>query len=249
MVSFVAEISDSILREIATKIAGDIVLSQNPGKAMKRWRETFRISQIEIAQKMKVSSSVISDYESGRRKSPGARFIKKFVNSLIEVDIERGREVLSNLLRIILGGSKLYEAVIDMREFLKPISVEDFCGKINAEIVVSAGAESALLYGYTVVDSIKLVLEVPSYEYIRLYGATTQRAAIFTRVTFGRSPMVAIKAMQAGMGGLRPALVVMHGPTRMDRLAETIAKKEGIPLAISRVSSVEELLELLKKIR
>ncbi len=243
-----AEIADSILREIAAKIAGDIVLSPNPGKAMKRWRETFRISQIEIAQKMKVSSSVISDYESGRRKSPGARFIKKFVNSLIEVDLERGREVLPSLLRIILGGSKLYEAVIDMREFLKPIPIGDFCNRIKAELVVSAGAESTLIFGYTVVDSIKLVLEVPSYEYIRLYGATTQRAAIFTRVTFGRSPMVAIKAMQAGMGGLRPALVVMHGPTRTDRLAEIIAKKEGIPLAISRASSVEELLELLKKI-
>ena len=243
-----AEISDSIVREIAVKIAGDIILSSNPGKVMKRWRETFRISQIEIAQKMRVSSSVISDYESGRRKSPGAKFVKNFVNSLIEVDMERGREVLSNLLRIILGGSKLYKAVIDMREFSKPIAIADFCEKINADLIVSVGSESTLIYGYTVVDSIKLVIEVPSYEYVRLYGTTTQRAAIFTKVTYGRSPMVAIKAMQAGMGGLHPALVVMHGPTRVDRLAKVIATKEGIPLALSRAGSVEELLEYLKKI-
>ena len=239
---------DPVLREVAVRIAGDIVLSANPGRAMKRWREMFGVSQIELARKMRVSASVISDYESGRRRSPGSMFVRKFVDSLIEIDVERGKEVLSSLIRIALGGGRIREAVLDMREFSRPVSVSEFCEKVRAELVVSAGKESALLYGYTVVDSIRLVVEVPSYEYVRLYGATTQRAAVFTRVTHGRGPMIAIKAMQAGMGGLAPALVVIHGPSRVDRLGEIIASREGIPLALSRAESVEELVELLRSV-
>ncbi|OYT31853.1 MAG: transcriptional regulator, partial [Thermofilum sp. ex4484_79] len=104
------------------------------------------------------------------------------------------------------------------------------------------------IFGYTVVDSIKLVLDVPSYDYVKLYGATTQRAAIFTKVYYGRSPLVAVKAMQAGMGGLRPAIVILHGLKKIDQLGLLIAQREGVPLAISKIEDVEELVERLRKI-
>ncbi len=52
------------------------------------------------------------------------------------------------------------------------------------------------VHGYTVVDSIKLILDVPSHEYFKLYGTTTQRAAIFINVKYGRSPpLIALKSM------------------------------------------------------
>lgn len=241
--------ADPALREIFSKIAGEIITSDNPGAEMKKWREKFNLTQVELAQIMDVSASVISDYESSRRKSPGARFIKKFVKSLVLKDIERGGIVLSGLRRILLGSDFLREAVLDMREFSIPISIARFCEAIGADLIVGQACSATPLLGYTVVDSIKLVLDVPSYDYIKLYGATTQRAAIFTRVAYGRSPLVAVKAMQAGMGGLRPALVVLHGAKKVDELGLEIAKRENIPLAVSRIENIESLIDKLRNIR
>ncbi|MEM1521752.1 MAG: helix-turn-helix domain-containing protein [Thermofilaceae archaeon] len=231
-------------KEVAARIIGDVVLSPSPGKSMRKWREQFRVTQTELAEIMGVSSSVLSDYESGRRRSPGTRFLKRFVSGLIEIDERRGAPTLRSLSLLMIGSSKLREAVLDMREFDEPIASKDFCERIGAELIVGTGKE--LLLGYTVVDSVKLVVEVPAVEYIRLYGATTQRAAIFTGVTLGRSPIVAVKAMQAGMGGLKPALVVMHGVKKVDRLAVEIARRENIPLAVCMVESVEELIKTLR---
>lgn len=242
-------LTDPSLREVASKIAGEIIISENPGLEMRKWRERFGLTQVEVAAQMGVSASVLSDYESGRRKSPGSRFIARFVKSLILKDIEKGGIVLSGLRRILLGSDLLREAVIDMREFSIPISIGRFCEAIEADLIVGSAFVSTPLLGYTVVDSIKLVLDVPSYDYIKLYGATTQRAAIFTRVAYGRSPMVAVKSMQAGMGGLRPALVVLHGVRKVDELGLEIAKRENIPLAVTRVEDLNELINKLRAIK
>jgi len=233
-------------REVAARIIGDIVLSPSPGRALRKWREQFRVSQVELAEAMGVSASVISDYESGRRRSPGTRFLRKFVRSLVELDVRRGGHTLRALSLLMVGSDKLREAVLDMREFEEPVESRVFCEHIGADLVVGSGREPVL--GYTVVDSLKLVVEVPAVDYVRLYGMTTQRAAVFTGVTIGRSPMVAIKAMQAGLGGLRPALVVMHGVKEPDKLAIVIAEREGIPLAVCRLESVEELLAALRRL-
>ncbi len=236
------------IKEVAIRIAGDIILSPNPGKAMRKWRDVFGIPQTELAAFIGVSASVISDYESGRRKSPGSRFVKKFVYGLIRKDLERGGRVVWGLSRIILGSDQLREAILDIREFSTPVTIGEFCRAAKAVLLVGEEAADQPLLGYTVVDSIKLVLDVPSHDYLRLYGATTQRAAVFTKVSLGRSPLVAIKAMQAGTGGLRPALVVLHGPEEPDRLGVEIAKREGIPLALSKASSIEELINSLRSL-
>lgn len=241
--------SDLSLREVASKIAGEIIMSDNPGAEMRKWREKFGLTQVEVAAHMGVSASVLSDYESGRRKSPGSRFVARFVKSLILKDIERGGIVLSGLRRILLGSDLLREAVIDMREFSVPLSIARFCEAIEADLIVGTAFISTPILGYTLVDSIKLVLDVPSYDYIKLYGATTQRAAIFTRVAYGRSPMVAVKSMQAGMGGLRPALVVLHGVRKVDELGLEIAKRENIPLAVTRIEDLNELINKLRAIK
>src|SRR6266566_2354765 len=53
------------------KIAGEIALSDQPGKTMRKWREELHISQTDLANHMRVSPSVISDYEAGRRDAGG----------------------------------------------------------------------------------------------------------------------------------------------------------------------------------
>ena len=45
------------------EIAGEIVLSDDPGATMKKWREIFGISQVELARHLSITVSTISDYE------------------------------------------------------------------------------------------------------------------------------------------------------------------------------------------
>ena len=81
---------------MARKIAGEIILSKESGVAMKKWRELFAVSQNRLSEKMLLSPSVISDYESGRRKKPGTLFVKRFVWALLAIDRERGGSFLQN---------------------------------------------------------------------------------------------------------------------------------------------------------
>ena len=79
---------------LAEKIAGEITLSPDPGKTIRKWREIFEISQVELAKALDISPSVLSDYESGRRKSPRIKSVKKIVEALFKIDEERGGKVL-----------------------------------------------------------------------------------------------------------------------------------------------------------
>jgi len=243
-------LDSSTKREIAIRIAGDIVLSDNVGEAMRLWRERFGFTQAQVARKMSVSSSVISDYESGRRKSPGVNLIRRYVMALIEIDEERGSRVTSMLSRLLSGSEMLKEAILDMREFTKPISIGDFCRLIGAVLLTCKHSSSQPILGYTLVDGLKVLIDVPAYDYLRLYGHTTQRAAIFTNVSRGRSPIVAIKSMQAGAGGIRPSLVVLHGISEkeIDPIAIKVAEKERLPLATVSDIDIEELIRRLRSI-
>src|SRR2546428_12259915 len=67
------------------KIAGEIALSDQPGKTMRKWREELRISQTVLATHMRVSPSVISDYEAGRRTSPRIKTIHRLGDAPLEI--------------------------------------------------------------------------------------------------------------------------------------------------------------------
>jgi putative transcriptional regulator len=233
-------------RRVGIHIAGDIIMSESPGEALRRWRLIFGLTQTALAARLGTSPSVVSDYESGR-KSPGSKFVKRFVETLIESDLERGGAVV-RLLEQQLLGERLWTAVLDMREFTEPVPTSKFLDAIEAKIIVSP-LPGCSVYGYTVVDGVRLVLEVPSADYLRLYGTTSQRAAIFTRVSTGRSPLVAIKSMSSVLS-IKPAIVVLHGlkPEAVDPLAVEIARREYIPLAVTGMK-LEEMLRSLKQFR
>ena len=76
----------NIKHALSEKIAGEITLSSKPGRTIRKWRNVFGINQTELAKHLKLSPSVISDYESGRRKSPGIRTIRKIIEAFIEID-------------------------------------------------------------------------------------------------------------------------------------------------------------------
>ena len=206
----------SLLRE---KIAGEITLSEAPGKTIRKWRQEFHITQTDLARHLRVSPSVISDYESGRRESPGIRTIRRLVDSILEIDARTGRRI-----------AKRYEEYSDvipsMREFPAGMRAADFLRRIEGRALTRNPNLRRTLNGYTVIDSIKAITTMDANDYSRFYGSSSERALIFTGVKFGRSPMIAIKAHP-----LKPAMVVYVQPENIDELAVKLAELENIILA------------------
>jgi len=225
---------------LAKKIAGEIVLSNEAGKTIQKWRTIFKIPQRTLAEAMGVMPSVISDYENGRRKSPGIKVIKRVVDGMIALDEKAGGKVVKEFSNFPAKAA-LSEAVLDLKEFRVPVSVKDFCKSMGATIASKEGLEGQV-YGYTVVDTHKAIVELPPADMVKLYGLTTERALIFTGTHRGRSSMVALK-----VANLKPKLVILHGTGEVDDLAKRIADSEGIPLAHIRSGSVDAVLEQLKR--
>lgn len=186
-----------MVNEFRHRIAGDITMSSNPGKTIKKWREEFGLSQHQIADTMGISHSVISDYESGRRRSPGVSVVKKMVDTFIQLDIQNGSSVISKY-----NPNFRLDCIISMDEFDVGINAKRFIDTISGTNL-NDDCIPMVIYGYTIVDSVKTILSLGSGDYLKVYGWNIDRALIFTNVHHGRSPMVAIRAHP-----LTPAMVV-----------------------------------------
>jgi putative transcriptional regulator len=232
-------VSPSVREVLARRIAGEIILSGKPGGTLRKWRELFAVSQVSLSEKMTLSSSVISDYESGRRKNPGARFIRKFVLSLLQIDEEKGSRFIREFAKLTSSPSM---AVVDLREFPIPVRVEYLCRAIQGEVVAVKDKYVKEVNGYTVVDSRKVVETLSGLEYVQLFGATTERALIFTNVDGGSLPMMIVR-----VSNLKPRVVVFHR-TKPDEHASKLAEYEQIPLIYSAAPSVEQLVKSLRKL-
>jgi putative transcriptional regulator len=227
----------------ARDIIGEIILSDNPERVLRKWRGIFGFSQKKLAEHMGITSSVISDYESGRRKSPGITVIKRYVKALLSLDAKRGGAVIKTFMPPS-GPANLSKAIIDMVEFRSGVRIDDFCRRIKAPIITKSAATDRVIYGYTIVDSVKAILELSHSQLIQLYGTTTQRALLFTGVTTGKTPLVAIK-----LTGLQPGLVVLHGIDKVNEVAMNIAEVEAIPVALCRIESIDDVMERLKGVQ
>lgn len=229
---------DYVVLSIAKRIAGDIVFSGEPSSMLRKWREYFEVSQADIARFMRVSPSVVSDYEKGRRV-PGVKFVQRYVAALLEADRARGWRRVSYLaasLGMIPG------VVIDMMEFSRPLGLDEFVEVVKGVLLTPEVRSDRLIYGYTIVDSIKTILTLSGIQYSILFGMTPERAIIFTKVQAGRSPMVAVR-----VSPVKPSVVVIHGPRgSVDPLAVEIAKRDNIPLILSLAKDVEDLKNLLR---
>jgi len=227
-----------MVEEFKQRIAGEITLSPDPGKTIRKWREEFGLSQHQLADCMGISHSVVSDYESGRRKSPGVAVIKKMVESFIKLDQEKGSPVISKYIPEF----KL-DCILASEEFPVGVDMKTFISVIGGKNLVTDQMPSKVVYGYTIVDSVKAVLSLGSEDYMKMYGWNIERALIFTNVHFGRSPMIAIRAHP-----LTPAVVVYQKPDAVDPLAIKLARLERIPLVTTDLSvdSIVEKLRVLK---
>ncbi|MDO8340169.1 MAG: helix-turn-helix domain-containing protein [Candidatus Burarchaeum sp.] len=223
--------------KLSVKIAGEIALSDTPGGTMKKWREIFGITQVQLGEYLDITPSTISDYEGNRRKSPGIGIVKRFIEALIAIDAQRGEHVAQKF-REEENSKKFFE----VHDFSSAIGAEAFAKAIDAKVIANEEMlREKKIYGYTLIDSIKVILEMPYSEFPKLYGQTSERAFIFTKVSTGRSPMVVLRVTP-----MKPSIVVLHGIQAVDKLAIKIAQKERIPLLTTKFD-LNEIGEALKK--
>lgn len=231
-----------VRQRLARRIAGEISLSDNPGRIMRKWREMFHIPQIQLAAFLDVSPSVISDYESGRRQSPGTKTIKRFVETIITLDEHHGGQVV-NAFQRLMGVEIPTNIILDISEFNQGITVKEFLDAIKGQIVAGEDQVDRKVFGYLTVDTTEALDILSSIGFLKLFEATGDRALILVNVATGKSPLVAVK------GEIKPSLFVLHGIEKIDYLAIELAKKEGVPLAISRMDTVDGMLRRLHILR
>jgi putative transcriptional regulator len=235
----VMPVAAQIRQRLARRIAGEISLSDHPGRVMRQWREMFHIPQIQLAEALGVSPSVISDYEGGRRQSPGTKTIKRFVETIITLDEENKGQVV-NAFQRLMGVEIPTSIILDIREFSRAVTAIDLLENIRGQIVAGEDTLDRDILGYVVIDTSKALDVLSSIGFLKLFESTGDRALILVNVSTGRSPLITVK------GDFKPSLFVLHGVEQLDYLVIELAKREGVPLALSRMESIEGMLRKLQ---
>jgi putative transcriptional regulator len=222
--------------DIREKIAGEVVLSPHPGRTLRKWREDFAVSQRDLAKALGTGPSVVSDYESERRTSPGAAFIRRYVDALLALDERSGSHVGQRM-----GRPAHSDGILGLREFAIAIPLTAVAHALEAKAASRVDLHRDI-HGYTVLDAPRAILSIDANRFVEVYGWTTQRALIFSNVKYGRSPMVAIRAHP-----LKPAAVIFSDPGRIDPLAVRLSEVENVPLlttALGPTAVLQRLEEL-----
>ena len=233
--------SDAPRAQLARRIAGEIALSEDPGATLRKWRTDFGVSQTALADSMGVSSSVVSDYESGRRESPGIGLVSRVVNALLDIDEGRGGGRIRQYARVVSAGFES-DIVRDIREYPTALPTSRVYDALDATEIVAGDRDT--VNGHTVINSIQAITSLSSEEFYRLYGQSTDRALVFTGVTRGESPLVALRVVTP-----TPNAVILHGldeDALWDHAAD-LAKVDGFSLAVS-TAPLEESLEELRRL-
>lgn len=210
---------EDIVKEFKERIAGEIVLSESPCITLRKWREIFNVSKLELSKILGISPSVLSDYERCRRRNPGALFIKRFVNALIEIDHKRNYRIVKRYMNLKAIEKTNY---IEIREFTQPYEIEEFCKKLDLKLLLKANNRK--IYGYTLIDSLKVIKEYNFEDFLKLFGLTSERVLIFTNVKFGRSPFIATR-----ISPIKPSLIVIVG--NVDNFGLELAQIDNISVA------------------
>ena len=228
-------------RTLAQQMAGEVVTSDDPGGTLRKWRTDFDVAQTDLADRLDVSPSVVSDYESGRRQNPGIGVVRRMVEGLLDIDEARGGGRIRQHARVLSAGFDS-EAVLDLREYPTAVPLSRFYRAVAATELVEG--RSTTIAGHTVIDSIEAITRLSSDEFYRLYGQSTNRALVFTNVTRGESPLVALRVVTP-----TPTAVVLHGidPDEVWEHAPALARAEGYSLAVTG-TDVHGMLEALRAV-
>lgn len=132
------------------------------------------------------------------------------------------------------------DVIYDIHEYAAPVSLSDFAGVIGAASL--CGPMDQAIYGYTVINSLNAILQLSSSEFNRIYGWSTERALIFTDVSTGKSPMVAIRVTP-----FKPRCVVLQGigPGEVHPLIPRLAEHDRITVLCTEMD-VEMIINSLR---
>jgi len=226
--------------QLAEKMAGEITLSDSPGHALKKWRVNFEIAPGVLSERLGVSPSVISDYESGRRKSPGTAVVGKIVDALLATDEESGGRHIQKFSTMLFSAVD-DDVIYDIHEYGTPVPLKEFSDAIGCTPL--CGSMDQAIFGYTVVNSLNAIMQLSSDEFNRLYGWSTERALVFTNISTGKSPMVAIRVTP-----FKPRCVVLQGIEAADvhPIVEKMAERDRITVICTGME-VDKIVSTLRE--
>jgi putative transcriptional regulator len=163
--------------------------------------------------------------------------------ALLSLDERNGGQTAAAFVRLMDVSLVDLNIVLAMSDFPAPMTAKEFCKQMKCTILAGAKHTDREIYGYTLVDVERAVKELNSDEFLKLFGATTERCLLFTKVNTGRAPMIAIKSQE-----FKPSLVILHGVSEVDRLALELADQMRIPLAVSKIGNVDSLTKELRSL-
>ena len=223
--------------QLTRRMAGEIVVSNSPGKTLRKWREIFHLSQKHLASLLGVNPSVVCDFEKGRRRSPGIATVRRLVETMVSYDHAHGGRVAGSM-----AGQQGNSAITDIREFAIGLSIATVVEAIGGEVIAGTEELERTIYGYTIVDALRAITTFSGANFGQMYGWSNERALFFTGVQFGRSPMIAVRAHP-----VKPRLVCYIQPGSIDKLATKLADMERIVL-VSTSASQEQIQQRLKEL-
>ena len=225
--------------QLAEKMAGEITLSDSPGQALKKWRMSFEIAPGVLSERLGVSPSVISDYEGGRRKSPGTAIVGKIVDTILALDEENGGRHIQQFSSMLYTGID-DDVIYDMHEYATQVPLQGFADAIGCTLL--CGSMDQTIHGYTVINSLNAILQLSSNEFNRIYGWSTERSLIFTNVSTGKSPMVAIRVTP-----FKPRCVVFQGISAADvhPIVPKMAERDRITVMCTSME-IEKIVNVLR---
>jgi len=225
-------------RNLFSRVAGEIVLSEDIGGEMKKWREFFNVQPKALSQRMGVSPSVISDYEGGRIENPGANFVKKFVKALFEFDKERGGV---SILELTQSDTLLNSVLLEKKDFASPISLKRFSRAVAGEILIQDEPADKVC-GFAVIDCQKAIESFSGLRFLQFLEGIAGKATVFVNIGKEASPIVLLR-----LSLLKPKVLAYHGlqPTELE---VGLAKDEHLTLIYSKAVNVEALMRSLRKL-
>jgi putative transcriptional regulator len=133
------------------------------------------------------------------------------------------------------------DVIYDIHEYATAVSLNDFSETIGCTLL--CGSMDQVLFGYTVVNSLNAIMQLSSDEFNRIYGWSTERAVIFTSVSTGKSPMVAIRVTP-----FKPRCVVLQGIEISDvhPIVEKMAERDRITVMCTMME-IDKIVSTLRE--